>query len=463
MDIYEQLSKELNEFLSEYSIYGFGIFRDWILHKSGVNPELGKQCHFSFDPYWGKNVNFKIIGLNEEESQKILAILETTNSSPNKKGIPLSNNLLLEHLLPQFKADFASFVLDQPETLKDYQRKSRDSLDSYFLQEASILSKDIKKKLKELVAEPYQEEIECLKKQLYIFEKASSAYNSAYDAESNFQEIYKTILTSKKYIEEWIQANNSCIAKFELEPELLKLNQFLNHFIKANRSEAYQKVRNFFHNEIESFLAQFEISIRKCDIFEHILLRMAGIHDLSGIYEFNMDNQERSRIWIDLHYREEQDNLAALMLHFFQSQGDETAYIKFKDKLKFKDAFDDEGEDLGYFIYENGMRIQYPKRCLVPSPNLPTSYRFSLDGEFVAETLLPQFKKYVTDLAAAEPEFLIPYQKKSEKYLKELRKQETKLAQTSSSFFFYQEKGSSDEEKGLPPPSPGQFLPSKGL
>lgn len=456
--MYPQLTRELNGFLSEHFICGAGVFRDWIIYKSGIEPGKGNKCRFFYDPYLKyfnqDGLDFKTEGLEEEDNSKLVAFLKPTNQ-PSKNTIPIVNSYLFEHLLPQFKADFADFVLTKPEQLKKYQKKSRDHLDYYFLEESISSSKLIKKKLEGLRDDNYPEQTEFLKKQLSAFERACSAYQSTFIKESDLRNAYGNILEIQNQLEEWTKSNINILEKLQIEAEMLELNKLLKTFVHVCRFDAYLKVNRLMMNEIDAFFSQFAITIRDCDIFEHILLKMADIHDLSPICQFNLDHGEHSRIWIDFSYHEDRDEIAAQVLLFIQSQGDDTAYIEYKEKLVFNDEFDDQGTNLGYQIYEDAIEIECPHPCIVPATT-PTTYRFNLDGEIVADVLFPKLKIFVEQLATTNQDFFKPYQKRSQNHFEKKAKDKTKseIRETCPTFF-QQPKESKEEVKSLTHSGPG--------
>ncbi|MCF6808192.1 hypothetical protein L3V79_07555 [Thiotrichales bacterium 19S9-12] len=225
---------------------------------------------------------------------------------------------------------------------------------------------------------------------------------------------------------------------------------------KASFKEKYKQeesLNDVFFQEIEDYLAQYKITVRYCDIFEHTLLDLIGI-DHPDIASFN-PQWPPFRNSLSFYYSSNILQLPKQFIEFFHNNGDssalcmvntgaETSYFDHLAKEKqlqpdqweeIKEARKIAKEKHGYYDYYSAVKFKDPYRgkpCRVPDLNSSVAYRFSVDAKVLRETIWPKMKKHISDTYQKDPKALAPYQEASKRHFEKKEKSQTKRSTSTS-------------------------------
>jgi hypothetical protein len=380
--MYSRLIKELNEFLIQYDISADSkIFEDTLVADAGIE---SKKKSYEFSRYGSKDeLIFSIPNLKLKDLFKLLDFFGVPQETYTvKKDISVPPDIIFNKILPCFKDHISMLAELDPSKLKPYQIDSKPKLEEKAIEKIKDLTENLLKKLNEsdTVSSLEQQFSQLLFQIQGIFNvihnksKYYSYASSAYDELITFSHDHAEIKAS-------IDAQ-----------ELNDLFQQLAIYIKYNRAESAIAIEKIV-KELDAFLLSYHINKNENDIFEHILLTLAGITNYPSAckYQRAYDKTRMEFAMIDM-LKED----ANIFLTWIHNNGDESATLRVSE-VEESDA-----------LKSNKMR---PQRYMIKkNPKYVTQYSFEVDGQALHEKILPLFKDKFVEIANQEPERLIPYQ-----------------------------------------------------
>lgn len=413
--MYKEIESAVNDFLIAYGIRGLGIFRDWVLLQSAVNSSHGQSCRFLIDD--DDIISFRcesltkaeienvILFLNSFHEKNVFASLEANANTFETKtvDIPLSEAVIIKHLLPSFKVYIETIFKNSPDQLKVYQIQSADELE----EENIRLAKELFAELTNLVIKDSPD----LRESLHAIGKLFHSYSPLTVSENG--EEYQTIFSIRQQLNAWSEIHKETAQAIPYQQLIKKITLALDNFEKFAHPEKRKEVQAFFE-KLDQFLQEFKITASKCSIFENTLLKMAGANIKFDSAE--MDSR-MSRIYFHynfslLQFKEEE---IRKLINFFKLNGDETIYLEPKEIAE-------RGKEVPHVTnFQNGIEdTSHPDNYNVYNVKETKVFiHFDVDGCNLANHIFNEFKQLIRTLAKDDPEYLAPYQAQCADYFLE--------------------------------------------
>lgn len=449
----KKLQEEIDGILSGYSICGLGVFRNWIIDKAGIRIKDGLGCRFYYDSYneesdeectdsedrssnktpsdKEKYYTFKAEYISPDSLAKLLRFFNLNGSKTTKSvtELILPGALVFEKL-SEFKKELPDYFNKYPEQQIFYQKHSKETFDR-------LAIRNILEFIKKIQNHPKINELNKANKVLVgLLEDISANIQIHNYDRKNSDNKFKILVSTHQRLNDWC---NSCVLTDTLEPpiiidsfleELLKLEKLVSSYLKTEQLQSKLKCLAFL-SALENFVSEYAITTSDTDIFEHILMKTAGIDSCEEFFCKFGPHHGSSIINFSIYKAKDWEEEAQQFLKLFTSQGDCYAYISHKDKC------DHSGVNWGYSVFADGLEIYYPSPCRIYLEENPIEFNFEVDGEVLADKIFPLFKTHMQELIQKEPEIFKNYQEKSISHFNQMKKEEEakKLKHNPATFF----------------------------
>ncbi len=380
-----RLEIEVNKFQLQYRISGLSLFNDWLQLYMGIDSKessLGANYRYEGDDEEDVYV-YIAKDLSLEDLRKVLAVLDIPEADyRTKKDISIPNTLMMETLFPEFKRFVEKMAKENPSSLKIYQLESKPALEDNAV-------RNIRKACVEII-KALADSDELNEQTTYLLQMA---YCIKGILEEKQDKIEKLIPLGKRMYLEYCRTY-SIDSVSALTASLQSLGAEIENYEVFNQAEL-RRITEKFLPEVEAFMKPYRISIGQCDFLEDMLLKMAGISQASTKSSIERSISDKTRFLITM--RNLPQEAVEKFLAFFKEFGDDSAYIGAKRKrVKIMNEM-----------------VPQCASIKIDGGDIPKDKvdKFNVDGVVLYQTILPQFKNFVREIA--EPEQFAKYQEAS--------------------------------------------------
>lgn len=391
----KKINEQLENILLPHSISPeCSIFKNKFLQMAGIEKKKDFQFHndFSFTPN----------GLNWNELKTLFRNIGFDRKNyVVGQSIPIDEKVMFEKILPEFEKEIQNMLVNNPKEIRKYQLASKARLERTAVSKIQSITSDLLETLKN--GDMASETVITLIKEVLAIQKIAGSL----DENNHYDEL---LIETKTNLNDFVNATCSDT----LKSQLISLQNAISEYEKFNLMDVKKSVRGFFKN-IESFLSQFDISTATTNIFENILLKMAGIETTPRSCKIEK-SYDRTHINLTIEGISESDKDQFLQ---WLLERDDSANLQNKNfseerpqRARLKD------------IGANPHHLSKKKDI----------FYFFIDGKAISEIIYPQFQDQIKTLA--EKGQLSAYQEASKQYIEkrnaeELGNQEAKLTQSS--------------------------------
>lgn len=414
-----RLKDKLNAFLIQYDLsMQSRIFEDSIATLAGLQDiDLKKRKKFYSVHRFSDSSSycFRIPTLSQRDKNALFAFCGFITDNDLDSEIEISEEVLSEKIIPLFEKHIDTLSKQSSSVLKPYQLltkskfvknaiESIEFISSDILREINFIGKEVSESEKKLSMVLFQIKgifLE-LKTNLYFY-----AYPYVFDAIQMLKQILAELAVNANHTVNVKRVNN--------------LFANLEKYIRYNDAEAHLRSDKIF-SDLNKFLFDKKISINECDIFENVLLKLAGVTRYTRC-KVDKNHDDMSCIFLGVGDLSREDT--EKFLQFFHLNGASSAIVT-DSCYEYTPVNPAEREN------DSDSESEYGGRNVVA--HLPY-VSFSVSTQELDNKILPIFKSEISRLESVQPAFLVPYKNDSKRCFKE----EIKVVANNPATLFHQE------------------------
>lgn len=411
-----RLQEKLNSFLIQYDLsMDSRIFEDSIPLLAGLQDISQKQRKRFYSVYRSGNSGYCLRipnTLSPSDKNALFAFCGFVSNSDLINEVEISEEVFTKKIMPVFEKYIETLSKQSPGVLKPYQILSKNKfvkdategiefITSDLLREINSIDKEISKPEKRLSEVLFQIKgiFSELKTNLHFY-----AYPYIFDAMKILRRVLAELVVNVNHSVNLKRINN--------------LFYNLEKYIRYNDAEAHLCSDKIF-SDLNKFLFNKKISINECDIFENVLLKLAGVTKYTRC-KVDKDYKDMSCLFLGVGDLSREDT--EKFLQFFHQNGVSSAIVT--DSCY-------EYTPVNHAESESDSESEYGGRNVVA--HLPY-VSFSVNTQELNNKILRLFKMEISRLEEEEPAFLLPYKIASRRCFKE----EVKVVANNPATLFHQ-------------------------
>ena len=394
------------------------LVENFFLKEAGIEmPETALHSHYRFSiDNENKSVFFYPPKLNVSELSQLLKLAGVSEAS-YFPGTPITiNPSVLMQFITTFEEKFQQIVRETPERLMPYIIESIPKFEG--LAKERIL-KSLKPCFTTLDSKKLTKEEDDL---FFLLGALENAISKLDRDDKYYKYIAKISDKLVQFHQEYTQSQASHATLLSNLTELLKQ---IALFREHNLSESILGAKECY-NTLQKILSPHKVHPATCDIFEHTLLKLAGISALPSRCAF-APSRIKTHVLIILQdiALEEAEQFRA----YFEANGDKTAKVSLGSKYSFENSLGwntvssdhyDFFNDFGSCVHEQGAILEAMPAKVIKAPDV---YCIQVDGKVMHESIMPLFEEAISRLTKSsldnDKATLENYCAKSKSYLNE--------------------------------------------